>query len=470
MIPKNAGIYCRLSYAPDGSLEKVDRQEADCRSLAARLGWAVRDVYPDNSRSAWKRDRKRPEWERMLEDLEAGKLDGILVYHGDRLIRQPWDLELLLKLADDRRVPLASPSGTRDLNNEDDRYILRIEVAQACRASADTSRRVNRANEARAKAGRPTRGGYRPFGYGVPTGKTGVTGKPLHDLTQQVESEVAIAREAVARLLAGQSQGGVITWMNTVCTTTAGNKWTSAGFRQWISAPRIAGLIEYKSELYEGGWEPIIPREDWEDVKALLKRQAEKYPAGGRERAHILSGIAKCGTCGAPMWTKPFRSTRQYFCSNTACSRRIGRDMRYLDEYVIGRTLRRLNEPAFVEAIYAEADQPGAGAEIVTLERRRAEAKATLDELAEHPEVDPAWLVKSLVSFDRKIEQLRSQLAMTTERRLLVRMAGITREQWDGEPIDVRAATVRALFTITVLPVTKRGPGFDPSSVRVERR
>src|SRR6266705_632727 len=195
--PKSAGIYCRLSVSPDGSVEKVERQEADCRKLAKRLGWTVHQVYPDNSRSAWQRNRKRPQWEQMLADIKAGRLDGILVYHGDRLIRQPWDLELLLQLADDRRLPLASPQGTRDLSNEDDRFILRIEVAQACKSSADTSRRVKRGIEARAEKGGSGAGSNRPFGYGVHTGKEGKTGKPLYDLTKQNRKEARIGLEAV---------------------------------------------------------------------------------------------------------------------------------------------------------------------------------------------------------------------------------------------------------------------------------
>lgn len=475
MIPKNAGIYCRLSYAPDGSLEKVERQEADCRALAERLGWTVHKVYPDNSRSAWKRDRKRPAWDQMLKDIEVGSLDGILVYHGDRLIRQPWDLELLLKLADDRHLPMASPSGTRDLNNEDDRYILRIEVAQACRSSADTSRRVKRSNEARAKKGSPSGGGHRPFGYGVPTGKEGVTGKPLYDLTQQHPAEAPILREAVARLLAGQSQGGVIAWMNTCSTTTNGNKWRPAALKWLLTSPRIAGLIDHKGTLYEGGWEGIITREEWEDVKALLERRKEKHgPQPGRERVHLLTGIAECYSCKGRLWTKPVTGrspkARQYYCSNPDCEHRVGRNIAHLDAYVSGRVLRRLNEPGFIAAVHADTDKPGLGAEITALERRKAEVKAVLEDLADHPDVDLGFQAKALASYDRKIKQLRDQLARSTEQRLLARMAGITRAQWDAEPIDVRAETVRALFRVVVLPATRKGPGFDPSSVRVTRR
>lgn len=468
--PKKAGVYCRLSYAPDGSVEKVERQEADCRQLAERLGWSVQDVYPDNSRSAWQRNRKRPEWDRMLADIKAGRLDGILVYHGDRLIRQPWDLELLLKLADDQHLPLASPSGTRDLNSEDDRFILRIEAAQACRSSADTSRRVKRDLDARAKSGRSSAGGNRPFGFGIPTGKTGVTRKPLYDLTQQVPEEAEVIREAVRRLLAGQSQGGVLTWMNSVCTTTNGNRWRPSGLNRVLRAPRIAGFVERGGQLHKASWDGIISEGDWEDVKSILQRNSDRVEYLGRERRYLLSGIAECATCEKPLHTKPIRRYRVYVCRNPGCGLKVARNVTHLDEYVIGRVLRRLNEPGFLAAVHADSKQPGVGAEIAALERRKAEAKATLEELADHPDVDPALLVKSLVSFDRKIKQLRDQLAASSRQRLLARMAGMTREQWDAEPIDVRAETVRALFRVLVLPVKRRQPGFDPDSVSVVRR
>lgn len=471
--PKSAGIYCRLSVSPDGSLEKVERQEADCRKLAKRLGWTVRQVYPDNSRSAWQRNRKRPQWEQMLSDIKAGLLDGILVYHGDRLIRQPWDLELLLQLADDRRLPLASPQGTRDLGNEDDRFILRVEAAQACRSSADTSRRVKRGIEARAEKGGSGAGSNRPFGYGRPTGKEGRTGRPLYDLTKQNRTEARILKEAVKRLLAGESQGGVLVWLNSVSTTTNGNPWKASTLRFLLQSPRIAGLVEHNGALYPAKWKGIISRDDWEDVKALLKRNSDEYGYAGRERTYLLSsGIADCGSCGGPFATKPSGrgDSRLYYCKNPACPKPVSRNVRHLDEYVTGRTLRRLNEPAFLAAIHADTEQPGIGAEIAALERRKAADEAVLEDLANHSGVNTALLVKGLASYDRKIQQLRTQLQATTDQRLLARMAGLTRAQWDAEPIDVRAATVKALFRVVVLPTGRTGPGFDPSGVRMERR
>ena len=471
--PKNAAVYCRLSYAPDGSVEKVERQEADCRALARKLGWKIRDVYPDNSRSAWQRNRKRPEWERMLGDIEAGAVDGIIVYHGDRLMRQPKDLERLLDLSDVRRLPLASPSGTRDLTSEDDRFILRIEVAQACKASADTSRRTRRGVEARAEKGQPSAGSNRPFGYGRRTGKEGRTGRPLYDLTKQNRREAKILKDAVRRLLAGESQGGVLAWMNTVSTTTNGNPWKASTLRCLLQSPRVAGLIEHGGKLHPAKWKGILTRDEWEDVKALLQRNSDRYGYAGRVRVHLLSsGIAECGTCGGPLKTKPSGrgDSRLYYCANPACEKPVSRNVRHLDEYVTGRVLRRLNEPAFIAAVHADTDQPGIGAEIAALERRKAKDTTVLEDLVNHPGVDTALLAKGLASYDREIARLRGQLAATTQQRLLARMAGVTREQWDAEPVDVRAETVRALFRVVVLPTGRTGPGFDPAGVRVERR
>ncbi len=90
-----AGIYCRLSLARTGDTTKVDDQERICRELGARLDWPVAEVYTDNNQSAWQRNRKRADWERMLADVDRGYINALLIYHGDRLIRQPYDLELL---------------------------------------------------------------------------------------------------------------------------------------------------------------------------------------------------------------------------------------------------------------------------------------------------------------------------------------------------------------------------------------
>lgn len=459
-MPDAAALYCRLSYAPDGSLEKVERQEEDCRSLAERLSWGLSEthIHRDSSRSAWRRDRKRPGWDALLEAIQRREVDGIIVYHGDRLVRQPWDLELLLRLADNRQIQLASVSGVRDLTNPDDRFVLRIEAAQACKSSDDTSRRVRRGWEARAKSGHPSGGGKRPFGF--------------TDLTTPDPQESAILAEGADRYLSGESLNSVAAWMSTQATTTEGNTFTTRSLKHLLTAPRIAGLVAHGENLYEAVWDPIISRGQWEDISAMLASNAVEHPYPGGQTRYLLSGIATCSGCGDGLRAKPSggrnrKTKRLYACFTPGC-RKVGRDQRHLDEYVITRVLRRLSESDLMDEVTGE-DDDGTAAEIVTLERRKAETQQQLDNLADHPTLNLDMLARSLESFDRKIAELRDRRAASMRSRLLARMAGMTREQWDMQPLDVCRATVKALFTITVLPTSKRGPGFDVNAVRMKR-
>ncbi|HEY5837103.1 recombinase family protein, partial [Streptomyces sp.] len=362
--PKLAGIYCRLSYAPDGSVEKVERQESDCRELATRLGWPIADehVYVDNSRSAWQRNRKRPAWDKMLADLEAGTIGSIIVYHGDRLMRQPHDLEKLISIADRGGVRIASVSGTRDLDAPDDRFILRIEVAAACRESDSTSRRMRRTIKANIALGKTQRGGRRPFGYGVQTGTrqrlnqaTGeVVEVPVYDTDRQVPGEARYLRKVASRLLAGQSRGSVIAWLNAEgVRTTEGNLWTAKSLRNVLTGPRVAGLIEYQGEFYPAAWDGILTREEWGDIAALYRRSAEERPFQGRERRHLLSGVAVCYACQAGVALKPSggrnrKTAKIYYCPNRDCHA-VGRNQAHLDAYVEARTVRLLQKPEFLQ-------------------------------------------------------------------------------------------------------------------------
>lgn len=458
--PRAAGIYCRLSYAPDGSLEKVERQEGDCRVLADRLGWPISEahVFHDNNRSAWQRGRKRPGWDAMLAAIDAGEIDAIIVYHGDRLIRQPFDLEKLLSISDSRGVRLASPSGVRNLDSADDRFILRIEVAQACKASDDTSRRVRRAWEERAKAGRPIGGGKRAFGFEA-------------DNQTRRESECAVLVEAVDRLLAGQSEGGVLRWMDTVSTTTQGNPWTDKGLKELLLKPRIAGLVRHQGVYYKAVWEPIIPVETWEELKLLFAQRSEEFGYAGRERRYLLSGVARCAS-GHGLRTKPAggrnrKTTRIYWCRVKGCLSQVGRNVELLDAYVEGRVLALLNDPGFLGELHAS--DPSVAGEVAELERRKGLAVRQLEDLVDHPDVDAGVLARSLAGFERKIRELRDRAEVSERRRLLRRVAGISREAWEELPVDVRSSVVAATFRVTVLPTSRRGPGFDPSAVDMVR-
>ena len=87
-----AGCYLRISSDPNDKREGVDRQREDTSALCEIKGWTPVDFYPDNDRSA-SNGKQRPQWERLLGDIKAGKIDAIAAWDQDRGWRMMHELE-----------------------------------------------------------------------------------------------------------------------------------------------------------------------------------------------------------------------------------------------------------------------------------------------------------------------------------------------------------------------------------------
>jgi hypothetical protein len=98
--PKAAAIYCRISHDPSGERLGVQRQEDDCRAEATRRHWQITGIYVDDDRSAFSTRKPRPEYQRLLRDIQEGLVDGVLIWRLDRLHRQPRELEEFIPLTD----------------------------------------------------------------------------------------------------------------------------------------------------------------------------------------------------------------------------------------------------------------------------------------------------------------------------------------------------------------------------------
>ena len=156
-----AALYSRVSSAEDEVTAK--RHEAAARKLAKDRGWTT-TLYRDNDVSATSGAR-RPEWERMLADIEAGTVSAVVAYSSSRMYRRPRDLEPLIELVKSHEIEIATcASGNIDLTNAQGRMVAGI-LAQVDQAEAEVigERQKLKALE-NARLGRP-HGHQRPFGY-----------------------------------------------------------------------------------------------------------------------------------------------------------------------------------------------------------------------------------------------------------------------------------------------------------------
>ncbi|MQA27708.1 MAG: recombinase family protein, partial [Micromonosporaceae bacterium] len=87
-----AGIYARVSKDKRKRQRgrSVGEQETEARAACERRRWTVAEIYKDEDRSASRFAKKeRPDWERLLADLDAGQLDVLVIWEpsrGDRTL------------------------------------------------------------------------------------------------------------------------------------------------------------------------------------------------------------------------------------------------------------------------------------------------------------------------------------------------------------------------------------------------
>src|SRR3954464_3918895 len=125
-VAQRAGIYARISSDRERDGLAVGRQLEDCERLAEERGWRVVERYVDQDVSAYK-GRLRPAYRRLLADLRSGVVDGVIVYHLDRLHRQPAELEEFFNVCTAAGVDdLATVTGRINLADADGQFQARI--------------------------------------------------------------------------------------------------------------------------------------------------------------------------------------------------------------------------------------------------------------------------------------------------------------------------------------------------------
>jgi site-specific DNA recombinase len=303
--PKAAGIYIRISRDATGEGLGPRRQEEDCRALAKKLGFTEVVVYSENEDQEGTRKRyasatkgTRPEYSRLLADVDSRKVDAVIAWHHDRLIRHPAELETFITLVEQRGTAVAMvEGGAYDLSTPEGRVQARIIGAFARYEIEHKERRTKRENQQRAERGKAWVGKNRCYGYTHSTDP------------EPISNETAFITDAVTRVLAGESLRSVCNALNNAGSlTTRGNPWTASSLRGLLLNPMLTGtrVIWERNEKgtkvgirdeYEGAWTPIITREQQRDVAAILGAANRKTRATSNARVALLPGFLFCGRC-----------------------------------------------------------------------------------------------------------------------------------------------------------------------------
>lgn len=443
-----------MSLDKTGDAAGIDRQFAECMELAERRGIQVIDSLSDNDISATS-GKRRPGFERLLELVREGTVDTILAWHPDRLYRRTRDLELLLEIVEQRHVKIVTVTGGDfDLNTPAGRAVARTLVSWGTYEVEQKNERQKAAYRQRAERGH---WGFtnRPFGY-----------ERINGEVVQVESEAEIVKDIMTRYYEhGQSRWSLVQELNERgILSPQGKPWGVIQMRDLLKNPHYAGILLYKGveQPRPGNWTPIIAEKDWRRWQSSVAKRKRKSTFSAAK--YLLTGIARCGVCGAVCYVKRRGDSPYYTCSKSQC---VTRSLARVDEYVEAVIVARLSQPDALEALRPK------GPDMQTLINERAQKQERLDNLAflaADGTLDAAAVREAAQPLRSAIENLSATIdaAAAIGDFPLDLSSGNVHVQWQSLTLNKRRALVRALVDVTILKQSRRT--FDPACVRIEPR
>ncbi|MFE1406187.1 recombinase family protein [Streptomyces sp. NPDC058770] len=400
-----ADLYLRLSLDREGKTA-IDRQEADCRAWAERNGITVRKVHIDRGRSGYK-SVSRKGFDAAITAVTSGVVGVLIVWKLDRLSRKGIG-EVGKALDDFSRVGgrLVSVMDGLDTANDSARVTIALLAELARNESRNLGMRVSSAKRFLRQRGQWI-GGQPPYGLKVDPDTKRLVHDPETAVYARLIADEALSGKALVHVARFLNEHGI--------ESSRGGKWNSSSVMQLLRGPAFAGLMPQTTyeEAADGTRKygsKVIPYRDPETLdtvsigegiitvgeRELIIRQLESrtFPLAGKRHGHkqgaaLLTGIARCGLCGARM----SQAGTSYACS----SNRMGRGcvgvtarVESLDAYVSDAFLCRLPalEPdddllAAIAERWVKQEDPEVFAKRDAIEAEIREEEARLADLEE---------------------------------------------------------------------------------------
>jgi DNA invertase Pin-like site-specific DNA recombinase len=460
MSTVRAAIYARISSDQEGTGLGVQRQVKECRARAATNGWTVVEEFVDNDVSAYS-GKRRPAYERMLAAMGEGRINGVIVYHLDRLTRRPKELEEFVELCDKAGIKhLTTVAGDVNIGTGDGLLVARIQAAVAANESASKSRRQRSKMRQVAESGMPHGGSHRPFGY-------------QDDRITINRAEAKVIKQAAERIIAGESLRSVCVWLEeTGVRTVDGGPWRTTTLKAMLTNPRLIGKRAHNGEIVaDAVWKPILTATQQAQVQARL--DARKVSGRRAPRRYLLSGMCRCGKCGVTLFSSARQDRRRYVCLSGpdhqgGCGR-LTVVAPPVEELVAEMVLYRL-DTADLAAMLAGEESPD------TADLRQALAadeaqRAELATLYADKQITAQEWITARNPIESRIQTTRAALAATANASALIGLVGngqALRSSWATLNLDRQAAIVRAVVDhVVIAPGAPGARELDPNRVQV---
>lgn len=507
--PRRAAIYLRISQDRENTRLGVDRHRKAAEQRIKDRGWTFVDVYEDNDTTGSGR-KPRPQFERMLADIDKGLIDVVIAQEWPRLERNRADGVRIIEASQKHRVTLSFIKGSDiDCTTSGGRIAADVLSAVARNEIEAKAERQSLAQAQRAELGRPPKG-TRPLGYAIdgsvieheadavraiykafaqkaslysiaaalsgmePSAKAkgdpdvlkDIPHLPRHMRTLAIERNERRAAEGlklrdvpddgpwspstVLGILRNPRYAGFSTYTPKEVQAD-GNK-----RRSW----RASILLNAVGEPIRGQWDAIVDDATWETVQEILDDPRRVTNRVGTHRRHLGSGLFLCGVCGHPVRG----SSTRYYCKEP---RHVNRSKAPIDDMVTRAVLARLADPALTAKV--ESDH---APELAQIQADIAEQYARIEKAQrqfDEDEIEPADLKRKRDKARAIIEQLDAKRLTLLSDTGVVPILGTDDpgQSFLDADLGAKRAVIELLCSVTLMPHPQGKKGFDPATVDI---
>jgi site-specific DNA recombinase len=379
---------------------------------------------------------ERPALKRLLADIEAGKVDCIVVYKVDRLSRSLMDFARIIEVFDRHQVAFVSVTQQFNTSTSMGRLVLNVLLSFAQFEREIIGERIRDKIAAQRRKGKWA-GGFPILGYDVD--RSGTSPKLVVNAAEaaRVRQIFELYRDHRSLLPIVQELGRR-EWMNKQWQTkrgesVGGNSFDKGSLYALLTNPIYIGKIRHKADLYEGEHEAIITPEVFRDVQERLRKNGLNGGADVRNRySALLKGLLFCKACGRAMvhtfTGKDRRRYRYYICTRAIKSGRAACPSRSLPalelEQAVVDEIRGVTQDADLraEVLRQAREQLDSGVgtlcrERDELPRERARYESEIERLARKGVSLPSHAARLAELYERisrveaRLAELRPQIA-----------------------------------------------------------
>jgi DNA invertase Pin-like site-specific DNA recombinase len=270
-------------------------------------GWVlVPDRYDDGGFTG--ANLERPALQRLLVDIEASKVDIVVVYKIDRLSRALMDFAKLVEVFDRQEVRFVSVTQPFNTTTSMGRLTLNVLLSFAQFEREVIGERIRDKVAASRRKGM-WMGGWTPLGYDVKDRKLIVN-----------KHEAAMVKMVFERFIKVASATRVVEQLRSEGVTGKNGRLVDKGYLYQLLKNRVyIGEAVHKGESFPGEHKGIVPRQLWDRVHATLNENARKRSARARAQTPaLLKGIifGPTGCAMTPTHTRKRGRLYRYYIAN----------------------------------------------------------------------------------------------------------------------------------------------------------